>query len=95
MNGNSAPTVLHDTSSVSRYLTRGPDTQAFEFFRAPHVPAISFQAEAELEMWALRPSTPPVDREHARRFLETATVLQSNSEINRLFAEIMVARMLA
>ena len=95
MNGSSAPTVLHDTSSVSRYLMRGSSTQSFEFFQAPHVPAISFQAEAELEMWALRPNTPSVDRERARRFLETTTVLQSNSEINRLFAEIMVARMLA
>ena len=95
MNGNAAPTVLHDTSSVSRYLTRGGDCQAFGFFQSPHVPAISFQAEAELEMWALRPSTPSVDKERVRRFLEAATVLQSNSEINRLFAEIMVARMLA
>ena len=95
MNGNAAPTVLHDTSSVSRYLTHGDDCQAFEFFQSPHAPVISFQVEAELEMWALRPSTPPINRERARRFLETATILQSDSRINRLFAEIMHARMLA
>ena len=94
MNGDAAPTVLHDTSSVSRYLTSGYKSQSFEFFQAPHVPVISFQTEAELQMWVLRPSTPPIDRERARRFLETATVLQSNSAVNRLFAEIMVARML-
>ncbi len=94
MNGNAAPTVLHDTSSVSDYLEHSDRSTAAKFFRAPHLPAISFQTEAELLMWALKPETPEGLRDAIREFLASATVLQSNSTVNRLFAEIMVARML-
>lgn len=95
MNGNAAPTVLHDTSSVSDYLEHADRSTAAKFFRDPHLPAISFQTEAELLMWALKPETPEGLRDGIREFLASATVLQSNSAVNRLFAEIMVARMLA
>ena len=95
MNGNAAPTVLHDTSSVSNYLEHEERSTAAKFFRAPHQPAISFQTEAELLMWAMKPETPEGLRDAIRGFLASAMVLQSNSAVNRLFAEIMVARMLA
>ena len=95
MSGNSAPTVLHDTSSVSDYLEFADRSTAARFFQSPHRPAISFQTEAELLMWAFKPDTPAGLNRAIHQFLASATILQSNSEINRLFAEIMVARMLA
>ncbi len=90
-----APTVLHDTSSISEYIENGHAVSAAEYLRSPHVPAISFQTEAELTLWALKPDSPQHIRDDIRDFLETATILQSDSQINRLFAEIMHARMLA
>ena len=87
--------MLHDTSSVSNYLEHEERSTAAEFFRAPHQPAISFQTEAELLMWAMKPETPEGLRDAIRGFLASAMVLQSNSAVNGLFAEIMVARMLA
>ena len=90
-----APTVLHDTSSISEYIENGHAVSAAEYLRSPHVPAISFQTEAELTLWALKPSSSQHIRDGIRDFLATATILQSDSRINRLFAEIMVARMLA
>ena len=95
MNGKAAPTVLHDTSSVSNYLEHEERSTAAKFFRAPHQPAISFQTEAELLIWAMKPETPEGLRDAIRGFLASAMVLQSNSAANRLFAEIIVARMLA
>ena len=87
--------MLHDTSSASNYLEHEERSTAAEFFRAPHQPAISFQTEAELLMWALKSEIPEGLRDAIRGFLASAMVLQSNSAVNRLFAQIMVARMLA
>lgn len=87
--------MLHDTSSVSNYLEHEERSTAAKFFRAPHQPAISFQTEAELLMWAMKPETPEGLRDAIRGFLASAMVLQSNSAVNGLFAQIMVARMLA
>lgn len=90
-----APTVLHDTSSISEYIENGHAVSAAEYLRSPHVPAISFQTKAELTLWALKPSSSQHIRDGIHDFLATATILQSDSRINRLFAEIMHARMLA
>ena len=86
------PTVLHDTSSVSRLILDGETSPSSRYFESPHVAAISFQTEAELLLWQSGNRVAGAVRAHVREFLSTALILQSNSATNRHFAEILLAR---
>ena len=86
------PTVLHDTSSVSRLILDGEASPSSRYFEPPHVAAISFQTEAELLLWQGGNRVAGTVRAHIREFLSTALILQSNAATNRHFAEILLAR---
>ncbi len=86
------PTVLHDTSSVSRLILDGEASPSSWYFEPPHVAAISFQTEAELLLWQGGNRVAGTVRAHIREFLSTALILQSNTATNRHFAEILLAR---
>ena len=86
------PTVLHDTSSVSRLILDGETSPSSRYFESPHVAAISFQTEAELLLWQGGNRVAGAVRAHVQEFLSTALILQSNAATNRHFAEILLAR---
>ncbi len=86
------PTVLHDTSSVSRLILDGETSPSSRYFEPPHVTAISFQTEAELLLWQGGNRVAGTVRARVREFLSTALILQSNAATNRHFAEILLAR---
>ena len=87
-----APTALHDTSSVSNFIRDSEFSASARFFRSPHVPAISFQTEAELLMWERAPDIADDDLRRLREFLSSALVLHSNMAVDRHFAGILLAR---
>ena len=87
---SAAPTVLHDTSSISRYVRDPIKSAAAPYMRAPHVPAISFQTEAEL-LLGLR-SQQFLDEQHdfLIELLDSIVVLGSNSATSRHFADAVL-----
>ena len=85
-----APTVLHDTSSISDYIRDPMASAASGYMRAPHVPAISFQTEGELLLWDRSSRIAPEERDRLRGFLASALVLQSNAAANAHFADIVI-----
>ena len=86
------PTALHDTSSISNYIRDAEFSESARLFLRPHVPAISFQTEAELIMWEQSNEIAADDLRRLREFLSSAFVLQSTAAVNRRFAEILFAR---
>ena len=90
--GTGAPTALHDTSSISNFIRDAEFSTSARLFLSPHVPAISFQTEAELLMWEQAPDIADDDLRRLHEFLASALVLQSNAATNRHFAEILLAR---
>ena len=88
-NEPASPTVLLDTSSVSDYARRPENSPAAEYFTAPHLPAISFQTEAELFLGLRSPQFTLRQRERVRAILDSIIVLGSNSAASRHFAEVV------
>lgn len=85
-----SPTVLLDTSSISSYARRPESSPAAEYFAAPHLPAISFQTEAELLLGLRSPRFTLRQRERVRAILDSIIVLGSNSATSRHFADAVL-----
>ena len=87
---SAAPTVLLDTSSISEYVHDPVESPARAYMLAPHVPAISFQTEAELLIGLHSQQFSAEERDLLTELLDSIIVLGSNSETSRHFADIVL-----
>ena len=85
-----APTVLLDTSSISRYVREPDESAAAPYMRVPHVPAISFQTEAELLLGLHSQQFAAEERDFLIDLLDSIIVLGSNSATSRHFADAVL-----
>ena len=87
---SAVPTVLHDTSSISEYVHNPARSPARAYMLAPHVPAISFQTEAELLIGLHSQQFTAKERDLLAELLDSIIVLGSNSATSRYFAEVVL-----
>ena len=74
------PNILLDTSAVSDALRDEDQSDVLPYLNPPHRPAISFQSESELLVWAQSSTISAANASQIRGFLRTATVIYADRE---------------
>lgn len=86
------PNILLDTSAVSDALRDEDRSDVLPYLNLPHQPAISFQSESELLVWAQSPTISASRASQIREFLRTATVIYADRETVAHHARIIRRR---
>ena len=87
-----APDALLDTSAISNFLIKADHSPVLPFFYPQRRPAISFQSESELLVWAQSPTIPQRHAAQIRGFLRSATVLYADHDSVEHHARIIRSR---
>ena len=87
-----APDTLLDTSAISNFLIKAGQSPVLPFLQPPRRPAISFQSESELLVWARSPTIPQRHATQIREFLRAATVLYADHDSVEHHARIIRSR---